>query len=210
MVSLMKFSGCTFIISAICLGIWWFSAMFLFFYFEKNLSQNFGNYYLSNWSIISNIFQFLTVILIAISFGTIYFVFMGELKNLGVVLFCIIMTGSILMGGIAFYETFIWPVLAKIDVQILNLTKGPVYTNILFLIGFSIPLFLFVLNFILYGFAFWSLGIYPATALLSFVFGAVIFALGSLITPVRYYVQSSGVILLICGLIGTGLRNLHG
>ncbi len=209
MISLMKFSGYTYILAAITLAIWWFSAMFLFFFFEKKLNKHFGNYYLSYGSIISNIFQLLAIILIAISFGTTYFAFMDKLKNFGLFLFSLLITGTILMGGIGFYETFIWPILAKIDPQILNLAKGPIYTNYLFIIGISIPLLLFTLNFILFGFAFWDLGVFAATALLSFIAGAVIYSLGILIKPFRYYISSAGIILLIYGLIQTGLRNLH-
>lgn len=175
MTPLMKFSGYTFIISAICLGIWWLSS-------------------LSDGAMISNIFLLLTLTLASISFGAVYCVFMGRLKNFGIVLFCVLMTGSILMGGIVFFE----------------LLEGPIYTNILFLVGLTISLFLVVLNFILFGFVFWNLGIYPATALLCFIIGAVILTAGLILTPIRYYIQGTGVIILIFGMIQTGLRNLHG
>lgn len=106
--------------------------------------------------------------------------------------------GFVTLSGIAFFETFLWPIIAINSPSLLILKTSPIYASSIFLTPVIIGLFAYLVSNIYLGI---KLG--RVNRILSFIYiaGVVGFSLGPVTGPLRYVVQSIGITGLALSLV---------
>jgi hypothetical protein len=131
-----RITGLANILSAVFLLLFWFLYALLL-----PISEVPTNYHLlildPDWLIVNGL-GVIGFVLALVGILGIFFKQFNDLTELGMVGFLITFVGQILYNAGIYYETFIWPVLAESDPNLINLSNGPIYTNPVFFILFQV------------------------------------------------------------------------
>ena len=179
---------------------WWWS--FLFFLPLDKLKEDYSILISSNCWIPINLLQ----VIGAIAFTMFFVEFSNHFysDNTKAAVFKLLQViGLFCFCGVAFYESFLWPIVAKRAPEILNVVDGPIYTSNLFIIPTGVAILAFMTGNIYLGIQF-----VKTNKLVSLIYigGITLFCLGYLSGSARYIVQSIGITLLTTGFLGIGFK----
>jgi len=130
----------------------------------------------------------------------IFFKQFNDLTELGMAGFLITFVGQVLYNAGIYYETFIWPVLAKSNINLVNLTNGPIYSNPVFFIMLILAGSMYAIGFLIFGYSTYKTKSFPKWAIPILVVGVVLFTPGFF----PYIVRTVGIIVYAGGLIWVG------
>ena len=214
-----KVTAISAIISGTALLIWWWS--FLLFPGFRKLFVEFNLFITMeesgiNTDYIATVAQPLWVyvnlfMVIAILGGLIFTLFYFKLyikdeSRKEIVMAILLMTGYFIYCGIAFYETFLWPALAKDFPSAISFT-GPVYTGKLWLSSNIIGIMAYWIGNLMLGFHF--IKNINRTGGLLFAIGVSVICVGYFLSGfimIRYLIQSIGISLFAFGFIVIGVK----
>ncbi|MHA2174449.1 MAG: hypothetical protein ACXABI_06440 [Candidatus Hodarchaeales archaeon] len=193
-----RITGLANIVSAILLLLFWFLYAILL-----PINEVPTNYHLllldPDWLLV-NALGVIGFVLALVGFLGIFFKQFDYLTELGMVGFFITFVGQILYNAGIYYETFIWPVLAENDPNLINLSNGPIYTNPIFSIMLLLAGSMYVLGFLIFGYSTYKTNSFPKWAILLLVIGVVMFIPGFF----PYLIRTLGIIVYAIGLIWVG------
>lgn len=187
------------IVTGVCFLLWWWS--FLLFFPLENLRDAYSVIILDRMWIPVNMLEVVGVITYAGFFLEYSNAVYRKTKTAALfkLLFLIGIAG---LCGFAFYETFLWPIIAANAPQVLDIVSGPIYTSPLFN-GASIAAILsYWAGCIYLGISAWKRG---RIISLVYTIGVSLHCLGYLAGPLRYVVQSVGYTLFTAGLAGLAI-----
>ncbi|MHA2282882.1 MAG: hypothetical protein ACXAC5_18730 [Promethearchaeota archaeon] len=130
----------------------------------------------------------------------IFFKQFNDLTELGVIGFLITFVGQVLYNAGIYYETFIWPVLAESDPNLINLSTGPIYTSPVFFTMLILAGSMYAIGFLIFGYSTYKAKTFPKWAILILVIGVIFFTPGFF----PYIVRTLGIIVYAGGLIWVG------
>jgi hypothetical protein len=115
---------------------------------------------------------------------------------------CLEVVGLFCFSGVAFYEAFLWPIVAANAPGLLNVVSGPVYTSGIYLIATSVGIFAFM-----FGNIYLGIQIFRQNRVVAvFYIAGVVFLCFSYVSgDIRYVLQTAGIMLMGLGLIAIGL-----
>jgi hypothetical protein len=123
-----------------------------------------------------------------------------NLTELGMIGFLITFVGQVFYNASIYYETFIWPVLAQSDPNLINMSTGPIYSNPVFFMMLLLAGSLYAFGFLIFGYSTYKTETFPKWAILLLVIGVALFIPG--FSP--YLIRTLGVIVYAAGLIWVG------
>ena len=123
-----------------------------------------------------------------------------KLTELGIVGFLITFVGQILYNAGIYYETFIWPILAESDPNLVQLSTGPIYSNLVFFMMLMLAGSIYVIGWLIFGYSTYKTDSFNKWAILLLVLGVVMFIPGFF----PYAVRTIGIIVYAGGLIWVG------
>ncbi|UCG03865.1 MAG: hypothetical protein JSW11_07740 [Candidatus Heimdallarchaeota archaeon] len=132
----------------------------------------------------------------------IFFKQYNDLTELGMIGFLITFVGQVLYNAGIYYETFIWPVLAESDPNLIDLSNGPIYSNPIFFTMLLLAGSIYVIGFLIFGYSTYKTDSFPKWAILLLVIGVVMFIPGFF----PYIVRTLGIIVYALGLIWVGYK----
>ncbi|MHA2173018.1 MAG: hypothetical protein ACXAB7_24450 [Candidatus Kariarchaeaceae archaeon] len=130
----------------------------------------------------------------------IFFKQFDNLTELGMIGFLITFVGQVFYNASIYYETFIWPVLAQSDPNLINMSTGPIYSNPVFFMMLLLAGSLYAFGFLIFGYSTYKTETFPKWAILLLVIGVALFIPG--FSP--YIIRTLGVIVYAAGLIWVG------
>lgn len=130
----------------------------------------------------------------------IFFKQFNDLTELGMFGFLITFVGQVLYNAGIYYETFIWPVLAESDPNLINLSNGPIYSNPVFFTMLLLAGSIYVIGFLIFGYSTYKTDFFPKWAIFLLVIGVVMFIPGFF----PYLIRTLGIIVYSLGLIWVG------
>ena len=187
-------------IAGACYLAFWYS--YLFFLPVARIASNYAAVVNSRGWMFVNIFQIFAVI----AFVQFYHSIKNGIyaKNFVVtVMNAMQLVGFFCFMGIAFSETFVWPIVAKVNPDMLNVYTGELFTNKV-LMGFDIAsVLLFMAGNVYFGL---KLRKYFPVMGIVFLVGMTLFCLGFASGSARYVVQTIGLTLFSVALIAIGMK----
>ncbi|HLE29114.1 MAG TPA: hypothetical protein VI793_13400 [Anaerolineales bacterium] len=199
--NLIRWSGLANILSGVSLALFWFSFPLLLPL--QDLRSNYVNLVLDSDWVTVNALDIIGITLGLLGLIGLYAKQVEKAGILGFVGFLLTFIGLALLEGIAFYETFIWPVLAVQAPTLLSF-QGPLYTNTTFLLGSGLGLMTNGVGIILFGAAMLRAGILPRWGVLLLTVGAPLYGFGALFGELAIVLRSIGVALYAVGLAWLG------
>ncbi|MHA2247811.1 MAG: hypothetical protein ACXADY_22885 [Candidatus Hodarchaeales archaeon] len=193
-----RITGLANIISAVFLLLFWFSYAILL-----PINEVPTNYHLlildPDWLIVNSL-GVIGFVLALVGILGVFFKQFNDLTELGMFGFLITFVGQVLYNAGIYYETFIWPVLAENDPNLINLSSGPIYSNPVFFIMLLLAGSVYVLGFLIFGYSTYKTDSFPKWAILLLAIGIVLFIPGFF----PYLIRSVGIIGYAIGLIWVG------
>lgn len=188
------------IISGVSFNIWWW--LFPIFLPLNQLLIDYSILIKNDYWIPINIFQVIGIISFLLFSIEFYKNFYDE-KILGKIFFVLTIIGSFIFCGVAFYETFLWPIIAQSNSEILNIKNGPIYNNMLFIFPTGIGILAFLIGNVYAGIM--SIKKINKLSGIIFIIGISFYCLGFLSGSIRYTIQSIGIVFLGLGLTMTSI-----
>lgn len=157
-----------------------------------------------NWYFV-NIFQIIALLSFILFFNNVKSKIYSEgitakvmvvFQNIG--FFCLV--------GLAYSETILYPIIAKEAPDLLNLSNGKIYTNIIVMCVSISSVLLFMVSNIYFGI---KLRKYFPVLGIVFGIGMTIFLLGFAVGNVRYIIQTCGLTIYCISLIIMGIRKTN-
>jgi hypothetical protein len=199
-----RVTGLANIISAVFLLSFWFLYAILL-----PIDEVPTNYHLlildPDWLIVNGL-GVMGFVLALVGLLGIFFKQFNDLTELGMLGFLITFVGQVLYNAGIYYETFIWPVLAESDPNLINLSNGPIYTNPVFSIMLLLAGILYVVGFLIFGYSMYKNQSFPKWAILLLLLGVVMFIPGFF----PYLIRTLGIIAYAIGLIWVGYTLIVG
>jgi len=193
-----RITGFANIISAVFLLLFWFLYAILL-----PINEVPANYHLlildPEWLIVNGL-GVIGFILAFVGILGIFFKQSDKLTELGMVGFLITFVGQILYNAGIYYETFIWPVLAESDTNLVQLSTGPIYSNPVFFMMLMLAGSIYVIGWLIFGYSTYKTDSFNKWAILLLVLGVVMFIPGFF----PYAVRTIGIIVYAGGLIWVG------
>lgn len=187
-------------ISGFCFVLWWWS--FLLFLPFGSLRDDYSLLIRDPMWLPVNLLQVIGIIAFAMFFLEYAIAYYPKTKAAG--LFKLLsMVGIAGFCGVAFYETFLWPVIAQEVPRILDVVSGPIYTSTLFMVSTGIAILAFMAGNIYLGIQMRNQSKWISVI---FIAGVVLHCLGYMAGAVRYIVQSAGITMMSAGLISIGFK----
>jgi len=194
----LRITGLANIISAICLLLFWFLYAILL-----PIDQVPTNYHLlildPDWLLVNGL-GVIGFILVLVGILGIFFKQFNELTELGMFAFLITIVGVVLYNAGMYYETFIWPILAVSDPNLVTLSTGPIYSNPVFFMMQILSGSIFSIGFIIFGYSTYKTKSFSKWAILLLVIGVFLFIPGFF----PYIVRTVGIVVYAVGLIWVG------
>ena len=194
----LRITGLANIISAICLLLFWFLYAILL-----PIDQVPTNYHLlildPDWLLVNGL-GVIGFILVLVGILGIFFKQFNELTELGMFAFLITIVGVVLYNAGMYYETFIWPILAVSDPNLVTLSTGPIYSNPIFFMMQILSGSIFSIGFIIFGYSTYKTNTFSKWAILLLVIGVFLFIPGFF----PYIVRTVGIVVYAVGLIWVG------
>jgi hypothetical protein len=195
-----RITGLANIISAVFLLLFWFLYAILLPIVEVPT-----NYHLlildPDWLLVNGL-GVIGFVLALVGILGIFFKQSNDLTQLGMFGFLITFVGQVLYNAGIYYETFIWPILAESDPNLVNLSTGPIYTNPAFFIMLILTGSIYAIGFLIFGYSTYKTGSFSKWAILLLVIGVVLFIPGFF----PYAVRTIGIIVYAGGLIWVGYK----
>ena len=187
-------------IAGVCYLIFWYS--YLIFLPVSLIASNYAGVVNSQGWFFVNVFQIFAII----AFVQFYHSINSAIFNKGI--FVKIMNIMQLIGffcfmGIAFSETFVWPILAKASPNMLNVNTGEIFTNKVLMTFDIVSVLLFMTSNIFFGV---KLRKYFPVMGVVFLVGMTLFCLGFASGSIRYAVQTIGLTLFSFAFISMGIK----
>ncbi|MHA2009934.1 MAG: hypothetical protein ACW99E_21920 [Promethearchaeota archaeon] len=193
-----RITGFANILSAVFLLLFWFLYAILL-----PINEVPANYHLlildPDWLIV-NVLGVIGFVLALIGILGLFFKQFNDLTALGMVGFLITFVGQVLYNAGIYYETFIWPVLAESDPNLIDLSNGPIYSNPAFFTILMLAGSIYVIGFLIFGYSTYKTDSFPKWAILILVIGVVLFIPGFF----PYIIRTVGIIVYAVGLIWMG------
>jgi hypothetical protein len=193
-----RITGVANIVSAICLLLFWFLYALLL-----PIDEVATNYHLlildPDWLLVNGL-GVIGFILVLVGILGIFFKQFNELTELGMFAFLITIVGVVLYNAGIYYETFIWPILAAIDPNIVTLSTGPIYSNPIFFMMQILSGSIFSIGFLIFGYSTYKTNTFSKWAILLLVIGVFLFIPGFF----PYIVRTVGIVVYAVGLIWVG------
>ncbi|MHA2197914.1 MAG: hypothetical protein ACXABO_20210 [Promethearchaeota archaeon] len=193
-----RITGFANILSAVFLLLFWFLYAILL-----PINEVPTNYHLlildPDWLIV-NVLGVIGFVLALIGILGLFFKQFNDLTALGMVSFLITFVGQVLYNAGIYYETFIWPVLAESDPNLIDLSNGPIYSNPAFFTMLMLAGSIYVIGFLIFGYSTYKTDSFPKWAILILVIGVVLFIPGFF----PYIIRTVGIIVYAVGLIWMG------
>lgn len=139
-------------------------------------------------------------VLVLVGILGIFFKQFNELTELGMFAFLITIVGVVLYNAGIYYETFIWPILAVSDPNLVTLSTGPIYSNPIFFMMQILSGSIFSIGFIIFGYSTYKTNTFSKWAILLLVIGVFLFIPGFF----PYIVRTVGIVVYAVGLIWVG------
>lgn len=193
-----RVTGFANIISAVCLLLFWFLYAILL-----PINEVPTNYHLlvldPDWLLVNGL-GVIGFVLVLVGILGIFFKQFNELTELGMFAFLITVVGQVLYNAGMYYETFIWPILAVSDPNLITLSTGPIYSNPIFFMMQILSGSIFSIGFLIFGYSTYKTNTFSKWAILLLVIGVVLFIPGFF----PYLVRTLGIIVYAIGLIWVG------
>ena len=193
-----RVTGFANIISAICLLLFWFLYALLL-----PINEVPTNYHLlildPDWLLVNGL-GVIGFVLVLVGILGIFFKQFNELTELGMFAFLITIVGVVLYNAGIYYETFIWPILAVSDPNLVTLSTGPIYSNPIFFMMQILSGSIFSIGFIIFGYSTYKTNTFSKWAILLLVIGVFLFIPGFF----PYIVRTLGIVVYAGGLIWVG------
>jgi len=193
-----RVTGFANIISAICLLLFWFLYALLL-----PINEVPTNYHLlildPDWLLVNGL-GVIGFVLVLVGILGIFFKQFNELTELGMFAFLITIVGVVLYNAGMYYETFIWPILAVSDPNLVTLSTGPIYSNPIFFMMQILSGSIFSIGFIIFGYSTYKTNTFSKWAILLLVTGVFLFIPGFF----PYIVRTVGIVVYTVGLIWVG------
>ncbi|GAJ05337.1 unnamed protein product, partial [marine sediment metagenome] len=190
-----RITGVANIVSAVCLLLFWFLYAILL-----PIDEVPANYDLlildPDWLLVNSL-GVIGFVLALVGILGIFFKQFNGLSALGMFGFLITIVGQVLYNAGMYYETFIWPILAKFDDNLVHLSTGPIYSNPVFFIMQILAGSIFAIGFLIFGISTYKTKSFSKWAILLLVIGVVLFIPGFF----PYLVRTVGIIAYAIGLI---------
>ena len=194
----LRITGYANIISAVSLLLFWF--LYAILLPLKEVPTNYHLLILNpNWLIV-NVFGVIGFVLALIGILGIFFKQFNDLTWYGIVGFLITFVGQVFYNAGIYYETFIWPVLAESDPNLIDLSNGPIYTNPAFFAMLMLAGSMYAVGFLIFAFSTYKTKSFSKWAILLLVLGVVMFIPGFF----PYVVRTIGIVVYALGLIWVG------
>jgi hypothetical protein len=126
-----------------------------------------------------------------------------EASKLALIGFVFAFFGTLLNLATMFWETVIWPIIARHDPTLLDF-QGPVYTSKIYIPYFIVAGIIFSLGFLLLGIAISNSDLYPSMAGILIAVGGPLFGLGPMFGSLQVYPRTVGITLFFIGLLWIG------
>ena len=193
-----RITGLANIIAAVCLLLFWFLYAILL-----PINEVPTNYHLlildADWLLVNGL-GVIGFILVLVGILGIFFKQFNELTELGMFAFLITIVGVVLYNAGMYYETFIWPILAVSDPNLVTLSTGPIYSNPVFFMMQILSGSIFSIGFIIFGYSTYKTNTFSKWAILLLVIGVFLFIPGFF----PYIVRTLGIVVYAVGLIWVG------
>ena len=193
-----RITGLANIISAVFLLLFWFLYAILL-----PINEVPANYHLlildPDWLLVNGL-GVIGFILVLVGILGIFFKQFNELTDLGMFAFLITIVGVVLYNAGMYYETFIWPILAVSDPNLVTLSTGPIYSNPVFFMMQILSGSIFSIGFIIFGYSTYKTNTFSKWAILLLVVGVFLFIPGFF----PYIVRTLGIVVYAVGLIWVG------
>jgi hypothetical protein len=193
-----RITGLANIISAVFLLLFWFLYAILL-----PINQVPDNYHLlildPDWLLVNGL-GVIGFVLALVGILGIFFKQSDEITTLGMFGFLITFVGQVLYNAGIYYETFIWPVLAESDPNLITLSTGPIYSNPVFFMMLILAGSIYAIGFLIFGYSTYKTDSFPKWAILILVIGVVFFIPGFF----PYIVRTIGIIVYTGGLVWIG------
>jgi len=193
-----RVTGIANIVSAVCLLLFWFLYALLL-----PIDEVATNYHLlildPDWLLVNGL-GVIGFVLVLVGILGIFFKQFNELTLLGMFGFLITVVGLVLYNAGMYYETFIWPILAVSDPNLVTLSTGPIYSNPVFFMMQILSGSIYAIGFLIFGISTYKTKSFSKWAILLLVIGVVLFIPGFF----PYAVRTVGIIAYAIGLIWVG------
>jgi len=193
-----RITGLVNIISAVCLLLFWFLYAILL-----PINEVPTNYHLlildPDWLLVNGL-GVIGFVLALVGILGIFFKQFNGLSALGMFGFLITIVGQVLYNAGMYYETFIWPILAEFDDNLVTLSTGPIYSNPVFFIMQILAGSIFAIGFLIFGISTYKTKSFSKWAILLLIIGVIMFIPGFF----PYIVRTIGIIAYAIGLIWVG------
>jgi len=193
-----RVTGLANIFSAVFLLLFWFLYAILL-----PINEVPTNYHLlildPDWLLVNGL-GVLGFVLALVGVLGIFFKQFDNLTELGMIGFLITFVGQVFYNASIYYETFIWPILAQSDPNLINMSTGPIYSDPVFFIMLILAGSLYAFGFLIFGYSTYKTETFPKWAILLLVIGVALFIPG--FSP--YIIRTLGVIVYAVGLIWVG------
>jgi len=193
-----RITGLANISSAVFLLLFWFLYAILL-----PINEVPTNYYLlvldPEWLLVNSL-GVIGFVLALVGILGIFFKQFNDLTEVGILGFLITFVGQVLYNAGIYYETFIWPVLAESDPNLIELSTGPIYSNPVFFIMLLLAGSIYVVGFLIFGYSTYKTDSFPKWAIFLLVIGVVMF----IPSFFPYIVRTLGIIVYALGLIWVG------
>jgi len=193
-----RVTGLANIFSAVLLLLFWFLYAILL-----PINEVTTNYHLlildPDWLLVNGL-GVIGFILALVGVLGIFFKQFDDLTELGMIGFLITFVGQAFYNASIYYETFIWPILAQSDPNLINMSTGPIYSNPVFFIMLILAGSLYAFGFLIFGYSTYKTETFPKWAILLLVIGVALFIPG--FSP--YIIRTLGVIVYAVGLVWVG------
>ncbi|MHA1985416.1 MAG: hypothetical protein ACW98D_02145 [Promethearchaeota archaeon] len=193
-----RITGLANIVSAAFLLLFWFLYAILL-----PINEVPANYHLlildPEWLIVNGL-GVIGFVLAFVGILGIFFKQSDDITTLGMFGFLITFVGQVLYNAGIYYETFIWPVLAESDPNLVQLSTGPIYSNPVFFMMLMLAGSIYVIGFLIFGYSTYKTKSFNKWAILLLVLGVVMFIPGFF----PYIVRTLGIIVYSGGLIWVG------
>lgn len=193
-----RITGVANIVSAVCLLLFWF--LYAVLLPINVVSTNYDLLILDpDWLFVNGL-GVIGFVLAVVGILGIFFKQFNDLTLLGMFGFLITVVGLVLYNAGMYYETFIWPILAEFDDNLVTLSTGPIYSNPVFFIMQILSGSIYAIGFLIFGISTYKTKSFSKWAILLLVIGVVLFIPGFF----PYEVRTVGIIAYAIGLIWVG------
>ncbi len=193
-----RITGLANIVSAVCLLLFWFLYAILL-----PIDKVATNYHLlildPDWLLVNGL-GVIGFVLALVGILGIFFKQFNDLTELGMFAFLITIVGVVLYNAGIYYETFIWPILAVSDPNLVTLSTGPIYSNPVFLMMQMLAGSIYAIGFLIFVISTYKTKSFSKWTILLLVIGVVLFIPGFF----PYLVRTVGIVAYAIGLIWVG------